>query len=291
MGGKTKQTSSSTQTNTAYAPVKPVIDKGASMMGAYLDNPSSSAVYGGPRVADLSKDTRAGLDLMRRSSGANQSMGFLGGLLSGGAGETNPQVAQMVDKIRRDVLAANASQFSRAGMTGGTQHQESLSRGLADGMSQPLFAAFENDMGRKMQAAGLMPQVDQQRIGNQLGAGQIMDSWNQSKLNADRGAFEENRTAALRPWTEVAPYATQLGSAFGTQTGNSTSTTKQSQSPAAMIGGGLMAGAGVLSGMPGLTSALGLGGMFGQSSAPWQMPSVPYASNGMFNLNSLFGGR
>ena len=27
MGGKTKQTSNSTQTNTAYAPVKPVIDR------------------------------------------------------------------------------------------------------------------------------------------------------------------------------------------------------------------------------------------------------------------------
>ncbi len=87
----------------------------------------------------------------------------------------------------------------------------------------------------------------------------------------------------------------QLGSMFGTQTGQSSSTTKQSQSPLAMIGGGLMAGAGLLSGNPMLASG-GLGGMFSGGtqaapSAPWQMPSAPYASNSMFNINSLFGGR
>ncbi len=114
---------------------------------------------------------------------------------------------------------------------------------------------------------------------------------NQNKINADRQAFEENRTAPIRAWSEVAPLATQMGSTFGTQTGQSTSTTKQSQSPLAMIGGGLMAGAGLLTGMPTMGMG-GLGGPFGStSSSPWQMPSAPYASNGMFNLNSLFGAR
>lgn len=291
MPGKTKSTSSSTQTNSAYQPVKPVIDQGAGIMQSYLSNPNSSAVYSGPRVASMSTDTLAGLGAMRDSAGAGASSQYLTDMLGSGAGSMNPQVQQMQDAIRRQVMAATNAQFSRAGITGGTQHQGSLAQGLADGMAQPLFNAYENDMARKMQAAGLLPQVDQQAINNKIGAGQIMDSYNQNKINADMKAFEENRTAPMKAWSEVSPYAMQMGSAFGTQTGNSTTTSKQSQSPLSMIGGGLMAGAGVLSGMPGLTSALGLGGMFGQPSAPWRMPSVPYASNGMFNLNSLFGGR
>ena len=60
MSGKSKSTSNSTQTNTAYAPVKPVIDQGAGIMQDYLSNPNSTAVYQGPRVADMSGDTTAG---------------------------------------------------------------------------------------------------------------------------------------------------------------------------------------------------------------------------------------
>lgn len=301
MGGKTKSTSVTNQntsnTNTAYAPVKPVLDTGAGIMGNYLNNPASNAVYSGPRVADLSADTTAGMDLMRQSSGANDSMGFLKGVLNTQAGSGNPEVQQMQDLIRRQVLAANAGMFSKAGQTGGTQHQAVQSRGLADGMAQPLFAAYEADKARQMQAAGLLPQVDQQRITNTLGAGNIQDSYNQNKINSDMQAFEENRTAPLRAWSEVAPMAMQMGSQFGTQTGamNGTTTQTQSSNPglASMIGGGLMAAAGAASGNPmmAMGGAKGLFGGGGASAAPWQMPSTPYASNGSFNLNSLFGGK
>lgn len=295
MPGKTKSTSTTNQNTTSqltpYAQVAPALQQGGSIMSNYLSNPESSAVYSGPRVADLSADTNAGLDLMRQSSGANDSMGFLKGILSTPAGSANPEVAAMQDAIRRQVLATNAGMFSKAGMTGGTQHQAVQSRGLADGLAQPLFAAYEADKGRQMQAAGLLPQVDQQRITNQLGAGNIIDSYNQSKINSDMQAFDERRTSPLRAWSEVAPMAMQMGAQFGTQTGNvngTTSTTQsQSQSPLSMIGGGLLAGAGLLSNP--MISA-GLFGNKSPASAPWQMPSTPYASNSAFNLNKLFGG-
>jgi hypothetical protein len=130
MGGKTKQTSNSTQTNTAYAPVKPVIDRGAGIMQGYIDNPNSTAVYGGPRVAPLSSDTNRGLDMMRGSQGANDAYGFFKSVMDTPAGSNNPAVAAMQDKIRRQVMASNAAMFSNAGTTGGTQQQESLARGL-----------------------------------------------------------------------------------------------------------------------------------------------------------------
>lgn len=284
MGGKTKTSSTSTQSTDAYAPVKPVIDKGASIMSGYLNNPKSTAVYGGPRVADLSADTQAGLGMMRNSTGANGAMDFYKQIMDTPAGGNNPAIQQMQDAIRRQVMSANAAQFSNAGMTGGTQHQESLSRGLSDGLAQPLFAAYENDMGRRMQAAGGYQDADQTRIGNTMGAGQVMDSYNQSKINANMNKFEEQRTAPIRAWSEVAPWATQIGSTFGTQNGTTTQTSKQPL--AQTIAGGLMAGAGIASGMPGLSSMFG-----GGAAAPWSMPSVPYASNSTFNLNSLLGGR
>ncbi len=283
MPSKTKSTS--TQTNTAYAPVKPVIDQGASIMQGYLNNPNSNAVYDGQRVADLSSDTTAGLDMMRNSTGANGAMDFYKQIMDTPAGGNNPAIQAMQDQIRRQVQASNAAMFSSAGMTGGTQHQGSLARGLSDGLAQPLFASYENDMNRRMQAAGGYEGADQTRIGNQMGAGQVMDSYNQSKINADMNKFEEQRTAPMRAWNEVAPLASQIGSAFGTQKGQQTSST--SQSPLATIAGGAMAGLGLASGIP------QLGSLFGgsQASAPWQMPSVPYAQNGTFNLNNLYGGR
>lgn len=282
MGGKTKSTSTSTSTNSAYAPVKPVIDQGAGIMKDYLSNPNSTAVYDGPRVADLSADTNAGLGMLRNSTGANGAMDFYKGIMDTPAGGNNPAIQAMQDKIRRQVQESNAAMFSSAGMTGGTQHQGSLARGLSDGLAQPLFAAYENDMGRRMQAAGGYQNADQTRIGNMLDAGQINDSYNQSKINADMNKFEETRTAPIRAWSEVAPIATQIGSAFGTQNSNSTQTSKQPL--AQTIAGGAMAGLGLASGIP------GLGSMFGQAAAPWVRPSTPYASNSTFNLNKLLGG-
>lgn len=293
--GKSKNTSTTNQTtsntNSAYAPVQPVINAGAGIMNRYVNDPNSSAVYSGPRVADLSGATQTGLTQMQDSAGANDAMAYYRGIMGQGAGQNNPQIQQMQDAIKRQVLAANNSQFSRSGMTGGTAHQESLSKGLADGMAQPLFSAYENDMNRQMSAAGNLANTDQMRIGNQMGAGQVLDSYGQAKINADMQQFEENRTAPLRAWSEVAPYATQIGSTFGTQNGTMNGTTTQSsQQPlAATLGGAAMAGLGLMSNPMAMTGLKGLFG--GGASAPWSMPSTPYASNSAFNLNSLLGGR
>ena len=296
--GKSKSTTTTNQntsnTMSAYAPVQPVIDTGAGIMKNYLNDPNSSAVYSGPRVADLSGATQTGLGMMQNSAGANDAMAYYRGIMGQGAGSNNPQIQAMQDSIKRQVMAANNAQFSRSGMTGGTAHQESLAKGLSDGMAQPLFAAYENDMNRQMSAAGNLANTDQMRIGNQMGAGQVLDSYGQSKINADMQKFEQDRTAPLRAWSEVAPYATQLGSMFGTQNGtvNGTSTQSSQQPWGNMLAGGLMAGAGAMTGNPAMAMG-GAGGLFGGgggASAPWSMPSTPYASNSTFNLNSLLGG-
>jgi hypothetical protein len=62
--------------------VQPVIKQGASIMQQCLNNAASSAVYSGPRVADLSQDTQNGFQPARDSTGANASQDDLMNLLS-----------------------------------------------------------------------------------------------------------------------------------------------------------------------------------------------------------------
>lgn len=277
MGGKTKTTQNSTQTNNAYAPVNPVLQQGAGVMKDYVNNPASNAVYQGPRIADMSGDTLSGLEGLRNSSGANTSLDYLTNFLnSPQALEDNPQVKAMQDAIRRQVQATTNSTFSNSGMVGGTQHQGSLAKGLADGMAQPLFAAYENDQARRMQAAGLLPTVDQTIINNRMNAGQVQDSYAQNKINADMQKFEDERTAPIKAWSEVAPLAMQMGSQFGTTTNNSTTTQKTPLGQQLL--GGAMAAAGMMTGMPGLGSSIG--GLLGTSApgvvgAPWTATVFP----------------
>ena len=283
-----------------WAPAAGVLQSGAGILQDYLKSPGANEVYSGARVAPMSADTTKALGMMGTSQGATDAMGFLKGVMNGGAGGMNPAVQQMQDAIRRQVQAATNANFSNAGMTGGTQHQGSFAKGMADGLAQPLFAAYENDMARKMGAANALPGIDQTRMGNQLGAGQIRDSYAQTLLDADRKKWEEQRAAPMRAWSEVAPYASQLGAAGsssssigggsqsstgtnntnstmnGTSTKDGTTTNSRKPSMGSIIGGGLMAGLGLMTGNPmmalgGLGS--GLGG--GSNSSP---------------LGSLFGG-
>lgn len=269
--GKSSSSTSSTQKTTPYAPVSGTLEQGGNIMSGYLSNPNSTAVYQGPRVADLSGDTQAGQQMLRDSTGANASQNYLTSLLNSSANiADNPQVQAMQDAIRRQVQATTNATFSSAGTVGGTQNQNVLAKGLADGLAQPLFQAWQTDQANKLTAAQALPGVGQQIISNQLGAGQITDSYNQNKINADMQKFEDERTAPIKAWGEVAPIATQMGQAFGTTTGKSKTTQNQSLG-SQLLGGALTAG-GLLTGMPGVSQALG--GLFGNQTGnvatqPW----------------------
>lgn len=288
MGGKTKTTTKSSQSNAAYEPYKPVIDQGANISQSYLNNPNSTAVFEGPRIAEMSADTQAGIGQLRDSQGATTSRDFLTGLLGQGAGENNPAIAAMQDKLRRQVQAQVNAQFSSAGTVGGSQHQGTIAQGFADALAQPLFSAYENDSNRQLQAAGMLPGVDQGIINNRLGAGEIQDSYNQNRINSDREEFEDRRTAPIRAWNEVAPWASQIGSQFGTQNGTQTQTTKTPLSQQVL--GGALALGGLASGVGGLGAVGGMIGKMGTTASPWSWSRPQLASNSTFDLNKIYGG-
>lgn len=278
--GSSSQTTKSTQTKTPYGPATGAINTGLGQVTNYLNNPASNAVYSGPRVADLSQDTQNGLQLARDSTGANASQDYLMSLLSSTNNPAdNPQVQALQDAIRRQVQATSNSQFSNAGTVGSTFNQESFSKGLSDGLAQPLFQAYESDQDRKLNAATALPGVGQQIINNQLGVGQTVDAYNQAKIDADMQKFEDQRTAPIKAWSEVSPSLLQYGSSFGTTNGKQTTTTDPSLG--SQILGGAVTGAGLASSFAG---APWISSLFGSS---YKAPSTPYASNSMFNLNNL----
>jgi hypothetical protein len=276
--GSSSQTTKSTQTKTPYGPATGAINTGLGQVTNYLNNPNSNAVYDGPRVADLSGDTQNAISMLNSSAGANTSADYLTNLLNTPSNVAdNPQVQALQDAIRRQVQATSNSQFSNAGTVGSTFNQESLSKGLADGLAQPLFTAYQNDQANKLQAAGLLPTVSQQAINNQLTSGQIQDSYAQNKINADMQKFEDQRTAPIKAWSEVAPSLAQFGSQFGTSKGSQTTTTDPSLT-SQLLGGALAAG-GIASGLGGTSGLSSLfGGLFGggnKALAPWTATVYP----------------
>lgn len=270
--------STSTQRTDPHSSVSGVINTGGQIMNDYLSNPNSTAVYDGPRVADLSADTEDGLRMMRESTGANGAMDYYRGILGSEMGTANPHVQSMIDQAQRASQAATNASASRSGMVGGSNHQFNSARGAADATAGYLFQDYENSMGRRERAAGGLMSADQTRIGNMTGAGQVRDAHSQNLVNADRQEFEERRTAPLRAWSEVAPLASDIGSRFGT----STTTQRNSQSTGSQILGAGMAGLGLLSGNP-----AALGSMF--SSASGMFGGGQPASLAFANQNYALG--
>ena len=155
--GKSSSSTSSTQKRRP-PPVSGTLEQGGNIMSGYLSNRNSTAVYQGPRVADLSGDTQAGQQMLRDSTGANTSQNYLTSLLNSSANiADNPQVQAMRDAIRRQVQATTNATFSSAGTVGGTQNQNVPAKGLADGLAQPLFQAWQTDQANKLTAAQALP--------------------------------------------------------------------------------------------------------------------------------------
>lgn len=268
MGGS--KTKTKTQAD-PWAPAQPALQQQLSGVQAHLSNPAAFQAYSGPRVAQMSGTTQAGLDELAASAGGKTSADYLSGVIGGNF--FNPAIGQLQEAVRAGVAPSINSAFSQAGLTGSSQHQGMLAKGLSQGMAQPLFNAFENDQARRLQAAGMLPGISAGNAMNAIQAGQIGEGYDQRNIDADRQAFEEQRLAGLRPILETMPVTGAIGGMGGTQT----SQTKQSTPIGQQILGAGMMGASIL-GAP-FTGGASLGGMIGSGlgnmamGAPWSYGS------------------
>lgn len=277
----TKQKSTSTMSKDPYAPGVPGLTSAASGITDWMNSPAAAQSYDGPRVAQMSGQTGAGLDAMYDSAGARKTEGFLGDTLDGKYLEQgNPYMEQLMGSVRANVMPGVNSRVSAAGMAPGSSVDQALvSREMTNATAQPLFQTYENERQRQMQAAGQLPGVSQGIIGNMIGAGQTREQYDQRDLDAARQQFEEERTAGLRPYSEATPYLSQIGAAGGT--GTETKTQTMTPNPLQTALGVGMMGAQLATGMPpGLFGGGGAAGLFG-AGAP-----LSYAEGGSNQLIS-----
>lgn len=270
------QNATSTATRDPYAAAKPGLDQAASMATRWMSDPSNYAAYSGPRVAQMSDMTAAGLGGMFGQQGASNSMGYLNDVIGGkylDAG--NPHLAALTDSIRSQVMPSINSQFSAAGMNGSTLHQGSLARGMTDALAAPLFQQYNAERGLQQQAAGMLPTIDQAAQAARVTAGQAGEGYQQRNLDAAMAAYNEEqqkKLAALQAGTGILGSIGSVGgttstsgttSSSGGGTTNGTTETSQNPGLAQMLAGGAMMGASLFGGpMAGMFGS-GLGGMFG----------------------------
>jgi hypothetical protein len=261
MTGDSKSSSKTVQKTSPYDPVKPAIKQSVAGIQRWLSDPASAAAYQG----GMHDWTQQGLANLASSAGATQSRDYLSDVLSGKyLAADNPWQADLDASIRAAVMPSINSTFSNAGMSGSTLHQGSVAQGLTSGLAAPRYQNYMAERANMGQAAGLLPQVDNQISQNLLTAGQTSEAY-------DRAKWEEERLAGLRPYLETQGLLQGYGSMGGTRTG--TTTSKSSPGLGETIAGGVMTGLGVMSGVPQI-GMIGtrIGGLLGGDVGltPWQ---------------------
>lgn len=275
--GKSKQTESTNQTTNQvrdpYAPAKPLINDSIGGVQNWLNNPLSSQAYGG----GMSDMTKQGLSMLGGAQGAKASSAYLQDVVGGKyLNADNPHQAALDEDIKASIMPGVNAQFSNAGMSGSTMHQGMMMKGLTQGMAAPRYQQYQNERAAMGQAAGLLPGVDAQAGEQTLRAGQYQDAF-------DRGQWEDQRMAGLRPYLETGGLLQGYGNMGGSQQGTSQGTTTTSTQPSMgsqLMGAGMM-GLSLMGGMPGL----GMGGLMGRGAsyanagayAPTYAPGLSYA--------------
>jgi hypothetical protein len=256
---RTTTTSNNTSQNSAWAPTQPYLQSGVQGLGDWMTGQGATS-YQGPRVADISQQTQAGVDNLVQSAGANRANAYYNDVLNGDwLNQGNPYMDRLQDSVRASVMPSINSTFSGNGLFGSTAHQGTMERELSRGMAEPLFNAYENERNRQHSAAGALPGVDQMISGNYLQAGNVLDQHAQALVNAQQQQFEDDRLAPVRGITQAMPTINGVGGQYGTQTSSGTNT-NQTRTPLGqqLLGAGLM-GASVLAAP--YTGGASLGGL------------------------------
>ena len=210
--------------------------------------------YSGQRIADMSPETQAGLQMTRdRALAGNPAANASTDMLAKtAAGEyMNPNTNPYFGTYMNEVQGRVNNQFSKPSAYGGSAHQELLTRNLGDAAGQ----FYNAERANQMRAAALAPQMaqldytDAQQL---LGVGDVYGQRQQDLLNLQ---YENWLGATNYPYQQLDVLANTLaGSTGGRSTTISQGAPIQYNRAANALGGGLL-GYGMGSMMP--ASALG----------------------------------
>ena len=235
-------TSTTTQSNSPYAPAQPLIDQGlADVRRMYESGGFNISPYQGPMVAGFSGMQQA--QQAMTPGVVNNALGSLGASQQAvnRAMDPNAQSAGF-DQVRQNTIAnimpgINAS-FAGSGMTGSTLHQQNLAKGLAAGLGGVENQNYQQGQNRALQAAQFAPQLNNAAF-NALdymgGVGQQQQMLNQAQIEADALRDQQGKTAEMDALQNFLALSTGAGSQFGVQS----STSRQSPGLMSMLGLGL----------------------------------------------------
>lgn len=146
--------------------------------------------------------------------------------------------------------------------------------------------------GLRQQALLGLPSLLDARMRMATGAGDILSqsgsmqqAWDQSAINNQLARFQYNQDYPFQGLDRAAQLLSGLASGYGTQTMHGTTKTTESSGGLAPWLGGAIGLASTLAGMPGIGSALGLGGAAGGAAAgAMSSPALAsiFTSPGMF---------
>jgi hypothetical protein len=155
----------------------------------------------------------------------------------------NAQSAQfeqtLQNRINQIMPQINAS-FAGSGMTGSELHAQNLSAGVSSGVADVLNQNWQGNQNRALQAAGMVPGINQGAYGSldflsQMG--QRGQQQNQAEISADILRNQEQQAAARNAIQDYLALTSGVGSMFGVQS----STQKGSPGLLGIAGLGLQA--------------------------------------------------
>ena len=259
MGGK-KQTV--TQKSSPWSAAQPFLKKAlGEAQSLYKAGDFAATPYSGDRVAGFGDATTAAhqgiLDVAAGGApGTAAARDTMLGMLSGGA---NPNLAAVKQNALGSAIPAAASMFSGSGMINSSTAMDGVGRAATEAIAPYEYQAYDTAQNRAMQAAQMLPGLDQAmyapyQMASQVGAAQ--DNMAQAEIDAAMKQYYEGEGQAA---ANFSPYLNAIMGLGGM--GGTSSTTSPQQGtgigPAIMGGLGTYGALAGISGIGGGTAGLG----------------------------------
>lgn len=221
---------SSNTTQTVVQEIPPFLEQQLQETYAFARN-INPAVFAGDRVAGFTPiEQQAQLLTAQRAAAGDptvqQAQGLLNSTLQGDFLE-NPFLQNQIDSAIQGAVNQTTSQYARGGRLGSAAFGSALGSGITGAAAPILAQAYDAERGRQMQAAGMAPQLAQQRYADLAalqGVGAEQRQMQQAQIQAQQDFINE-LNAAQQAQLQARVSATGLTPAQTNQTQTSSPST------------------------------------------------------------------
>lgn len=236
--------STTTQNNKPYEAAQPLIDQGLrDAESMYNSGGFNIDPYQGDMVAGPSQNQQNAYGMAGYAAGGGMAGVDASRAAAMNAMDPNAR-SEAFGQVRQNTIDAIMpginSTFAGSGMTGSGLHQVNLAKGLSAGIAGVENDAYNQGQQRSLQAASLMPQINNAGYGgvdflNSIGKEQ--QAQGQAQINANVLQDQQAKTGELNALQDYLALTTGAGSTFGVQS----STSRQSPGALGILGAGLQA--------------------------------------------------